>query len=44
VEEVILNPASLGLDDIAAINQNDADLTQDAAQIAPDRLLVAGEL
>jgi hypothetical protein len=44
VEEVILNPASLGLGDIAAIDQNNADLGQDAAQIAPDRLLVGGEL
>ena len=44
VEEMILDPGSLGLGDIAAIDQNDADLGQDAAQIAPDRLLVGGEL
>ena len=44
VEEMILDPGSLGLGDIAAIDENDADLGQDAAQIAPDRLLVVGEL
>ena len=44
VEKVILNPASLGLGDVAAIDQNNADLGQNAAQIAPDRLLVGGEL
>jgi hypothetical protein len=44
VEEVILDPASLGLGDVAAIDQNNADLGQDAAQVAPDRLLVGGEL
>ena len=44
VEEMILDPASLGLGDVAAIDQNDADLGQDAAQIAPDRLLVGGQL
>ena len=44
VEEMILDPGPLGLGDVAAIDQNDADLGQDAAQIAPDRLLVGGEL
>ncbi len=44
VEEMILDPGPLGLGDIAAIDENDADLGQDAAQIAPDRLLVGGEL
>ena len=43
VEEVILDPGPLGLGDVAAIDQNDADLGQDAAQVAPDRLLVDGE-
>ena len=44
VEEVILDPGSFGLGDVAAVDQNDADLGQHAAQIAPDRLLVGGEL
>jgi len=43
VEEMILDPAPLGLGDIAAIDENDPHFGQDAAQIAPDRLLVAGE-
>jgi hypothetical protein len=43
VEEVILDPGSLGLGDIAAVDENEADLGQDGTQIAPDRLLVAGE-
>ena len=43
VEEMILDPASLGLGDVAAIDENDADFGQYAAQIAPDRLLVLGE-
>ena len=44
MEEVILDPGPLGLGDVAAIDQDDADLGQDAAQVAPDRLLVGGEL
>ena len=44
VEEMILDPGSFGLGDVAAVDQNDADLGQDAAQVAPDRLLVAGQL
>ena len=44
VEEMILDPGPLGFGDVAAFDQNDADLGEDAAQIAPDRLLVAGEL
>ena len=41
---MILDPDPLGLGDVAAVHQNDADLGQDAAQIAPDRLLVGGKL
>ena len=41
---MILDPGPLGLGDVAAIDQNDADLGEDAAQVAPDRLLVGGEL
>ena len=44
VEEVILDPGPLGLGDVAAVDQNDADVGEDSAQIAPDRLLVDGEL
>ena len=44
VQEVILDPAALALGDVAAIDQNDADVGQDVAQIAPDRLLIVGEL
>ena len=44
VEEMVLDPVPLGLADIAAVDQHDAHLGQDAAQIAPDRLLVDGEL
>ncbi len=40
---MILDPASLGLGDVAAIDENDADLGQHAAQVTPDRLLVVGE-
>ena len=43
-EEVILNPASLGFCDIAAIDESDTDVGQNAAQVAPDRLLIVGEL
>ena len=41
---MVLDPATLGLGDIAAIDEHDAHIGQDAAQIAPDRLLVIGEL
>ena len=44
VEEMVLDPAPLGLGDVAAVDQDDADFGQRGAQIAPDRLLVAGEL
>ena len=44
VKEMILDPGPLGLGDVATVDQNDADLGQDAAQIAPDRLLIDGEL
>ena len=44
VEEMILDPAPLGFGHVAAIDQNDADLGENAAQIAPDRLLIGGEL
>ncbi|MGX1076834.1 hypothetical protein AB7M45_007444 [Bradyrhizobium elkanii] len=44
VEEVILDPAPLGPGDVAAVDQLDADLGQDIPQVAPDRLLVGGEL
>ena len=43
VEEMILDPAAFGLGDIAAVDENDADFGQHAAQIAPDSLLVAGK-
>ena len=44
VEEVILDPRPLGLGDVAAIDQHDTDVGQNAAQVAPDRLLIACEL
>jgi hypothetical protein len=44
VEEVILDPAPLALGDVAAVDQHDADVGQRVAQVAPDRLLVVGEL
>ena len=43
MEEVILDPGPLGLGDVAAVDQHDADVGQDVAQVAPDRLLVLGE-
>ncbi len=43
VEEMILYPGPLCLGDIAAVHQNDADLGQDVAQVAPYRLLVVGQ-
>ena len=43
VEEMILDPGALGLGDVAAVDENDTDFGQDAAQVAPDRLLVGGE-
>ena len=43
VEEVVLDPAPLGLGDVVAVNQYDAGLRQRGPQIAPDRLLVGGE-
>ena len=42
IEEMILDPGSLGLGDIAAIDENDAHVDQDATQIPPDGLLVVG--
>jgi hypothetical protein len=44
VKEMILDPGALGLGHVAAIHEHDTDLGEDAAQIAPDRLLVGGEL
>ncbi len=44
VEKMILDPAPLGLGDFAAVDQNNADFGENAAQIAPDRLLIGGEL
>ena len=44
VEEMILDPCPLGFGHVAAIDQNDSDLGENAAQIAPDRLLIGGEL
>ena len=44
VEEVILDPGPLGLGDVLAVDQDDADVGEHAAQVAPDRLLVGGEL
>ena len=44
VQEMIFDPSALGLADVAAIDQNDADLGQDGAQIAPDGLLINGKL
>ncbi len=41
---MILDPGPLGLGDLAAVDQDNADLRQDAAQAAPDRLLIVGEL
>ena len=41
---MILDPGPLGLGDVVAVDQHDADLGQNAAQVAPDRLLVGGEL
>ena len=43
VEEVILDPAPLRLGDVVAVDQHDARLGENGAQIAPDRLLVGGE-
>ena len=43
VQEMVLDPGPLDFGDVTAIDQNDADLGQDCAQIAPDRLLVDGE-
>ena len=43
VEEVILDPGALGLGDVAPVDEDNADLGQGGAQIAPDRLLVAGQ-
>ena len=44
MEEMILDPAALALGDIAAVDQDDADVGEQMAQVAPDRLLVDGEL
>ena len=44
VEEVILDPAPLALGDVASVDQDDADVGKRVAQVAPDRLLVIGEL
>ncbi len=41
---MILDPGSLGLGDVAAIDEHETRLGQDATQIAPDGLLVDGEL
>ena len=43
MEEMILDPGPLGLGDVVAVDQHDAGLGQNGAQIAPDRLLVGGE-
>ncbi|MGY4370128.1 hypothetical protein ACVW1A_006193 [Bradyrhizobium sp. LB1.3] len=43
-EEVVLDPGSLRLGDLLALDQNDALVGQRAAQVAPDRLLVGGQL
>ena len=43
VKEMVLDPGPLGFGDVATVDQNDADLRQDSAQIAPDRLLIDGE-
>jgi hypothetical protein len=44
VEEVVLDPGPFRLGDVLAVDQCDADVGQRAAQVAPDRLLVGGEL
>ena len=41
---MILDPGPLGLGDVVAVDQHDAGFEQDGAQVAPDRLLVGGEL
>src|SRR3954471_21402426 len=43
VQEMILDPCPVGLWYVAAIDQDDSDFAQDAAQVAPDRLLIGGE-
>ena len=43
VEEMILQPGPLRLGEVVAVDQHDAGLRQDGAQIAPDRLLVGGK-
>ncbi len=44
VEKVVPDPVPFGLGDVAPVDQNDADIGEHAAQVAPDRLLVAGKL
>jgi len=44
VKEMILDPGSFRLTDVAAVYKDDADFGQDTAQISPDRLLVPGKL
>ena len=44
VEEVILDPAALGLGDFPGVDHDDAVGAKRLAQLAPDFLLVAGEL
>jgi hypothetical protein len=41
---VILEPASFRLGEVVAVHEHDARLRQGGTQIAPDRLLVGGEL
>ena len=44
VEEVILDPAALAPGDVAPVDQHDAGIGEKVAQVAPDRLLIGGEL
>src|SRR4051812_28157600 len=44
MEEMILDPGPLRLGHLLAVDKDDPDVRQDAAQIAPDRLLVGREL
>ena len=43
VQEMVFDPASFGFGDIPPIDQNDTHIGENAAQIAPDRLLVVGQ-
>ena len=44
VEEMVLDPGSFGFCNVPAIDKDDTDLGEDGAHIAPDRLLINGEI